>query len=385
MSVYIVTGKLGNGKSLVTVARIRDYIVRGSRIATNLDINLVNMFGKQGRKVDLIRVPDKPTIFDLELLGEGYTGDYDESNFGALVLDECGTWFNSRNWQDKDRKAVNDWFLHTRKLGWDVFLIIQDISILDSQARDAIAELLVTCRRLDKIRIPFVSPLIKTLTGFNPTLPKIHRAKVTYADGLINDIWHYRGSDLYDCYNTKQKFSPFYPHGTHCILSPWHTHGRYAVPMTWKNIMRITKIHWKRFKSPVALATGLLLGICVGFLYNAHHIQHEIVRYELKYRAQQEQKSDKKAVDKKTVQGATALESAPQEVGKNKLSEFIDKLRITGSAQFNNLRVYTFSTDQKDLYLSSADIAGMGFAINPVSDCLAELSINETKAMVRCL
>lgn len=261
MSVYIVTGKLGNGKTLVSVGRIRDAIRAGCKVATNLDINLLSMFHKNARNINLMRIPDKPTIDDLNAIGKGYDGaDYDESKFGLLVLDECGTWFNSRNWQDKTRKDVNDWFLHARKLGWHVYIIIQDISMLDSQARDAIGELLVVCRRLDKLRVPLIGGLFKTLTGFNLTFPRIHRAKVTYADGLISDIWVYRGDDLFSCYDTRQSFIQNYPHHTHSVLPPWHTHGRYSVPMTWSRFMRITKIYWKRFASPVALATGLLLG-----------------------------------------------------------------------------------------------------------------------------
>lgn len=264
MSVYIVTGKLGNGKTLVTVGRIRDAIRAGCRIATNLDINLKAMFGRQGRNINLMRIPDKPNIDDLKSIGKGYDGaDYDESKFGLLVLDECGTWFNSRNWQDKTRKEVNDWFLHARKLGWHVYIIIQDISMLDSQARDAIGELLVTCKRLDKIRVPVVGPIFKMFTGINLTMPRIHRAKVTYADGLISDVWVYRGNDLFACYDTRQSFIQNYPHGTHSLLTPWHTHGRYAVDMNWRNMMRMTKIYWKRFASPVSLATGLLLGAFV--------------------------------------------------------------------------------------------------------------------------
>ena len=264
MSVYIVTGKLGNGKTLVTVGRIRDAIRAGCKVATNLDINLLSMFHKNARHINLMRIPDKPTIEDLNAIGKGYDGaDYDESKFGLLVLDECGTWFNSRNWQDKTRKDVNDWFLHARKLGWHVYIIIQDISMLDSQARDAIGELLVVCRRLDKLRVPLIGGLFKTLTGINLTLPRIHRAKVTYADGLISDVWVYRGDDLFSCYDTRQSFIQNYPHHTHCVLPPWHTHGRYSVPMTWSRLMRITKIVWKRFASPVALATGLLLGAFV--------------------------------------------------------------------------------------------------------------------------
>lgn len=264
MSVYIVTGKLGNGKTLVTVGRIRDAIRAGCRIATNLDIDLKSMFHRHAKNINLMRIPDKPNIDDLNAIGKGYDGtDYDESKFGILVLDECGTWFNSRNWQDKTRKDVNDWFLHARKLGWHVYIIIQDISMLDSQARDAIGELLVTCKRLDKIRVPFVAPIVKMITGFNVTMPRIHRAKVTYADGLVSDVWVYRGNELFSAYDTRQSFIQNYPHGTHSLLTPWHTSGRHSIQMTWENKMRITKIYWKRFASPVSMATGLLLGAFV--------------------------------------------------------------------------------------------------------------------------
>ena len=268
MSVYIVTGKLGNGKTLVSVGRIRDALQAGCKVATNLDINLRAMFGRKARNINLMRIPDKPNIQDLNAIGKGYDGhDYDEKKFGLLVLDECGTWFNSRNWQDKSRKDVNDWFLHARKLGWHVYIIIQDIGMLDSQARDAIGELLVTCRRLDKLRLPLVGGIIKTLTGFNPTMPRIHRAKVTYADGLLSDVWVYRGNDLFRCYDTRQSFIADYPHHTHCQLTPWHL-SRPQVPLTLVNLMRITRIYWKRFSSPVALATGLLLG---GFIMLYKH------------------------------------------------------------------------------------------------------------------
>lgn len=276
MSVYIVTGKLGNGKTLVSVGRIRDAIRAGCRIATNLDIDLKAMFHKQARNINLMRIPDKPNIDDLNAIGKGYEGDYDENKFGILVLDECGTWFNSRNWQDKTRAEVNNWFLHARKLGWHVYIIIQDISMLDSQARDAIGELLVTCKRLDKLRVPGIGGLIKMFTGWNPTMPRIHRAKVTYADGLISDVWVYRGNDLFKSYDTRQSFIQNYPHGTHSVLTPWHTHGRFAVEMNWRNQMRITKIYWKRFASPVALTTGLLLGAFVMLVYRQPVIQQSM-------------------------------------------------------------------------------------------------------------
>lgn len=383
MSVYIVTGKLGNGKTLVTVGRIRDALLGHHRVATNLDINLKAMFGKSAKNIDLLRVPDKPTIDDLNNIGMGYVGDYDESKFGSLILDECGTWFNSRNWQDKTRREVNDWFLHARKLRWHVYIIIQDISILDAQARDAIGEMLVVCRRLDNLRVPILGGFIKLLTGYNLTLPRIHRAKVTYADGLLCDVWVYRGNDLFSCYQTDQLFLHNYSHGVYSVLTPWHTHGRYAVPMTKENILRITKIYWKRFASPIALATGLLLGSTAMLLANASTFEKHAIETKEKYLPH----------DKKTAQPEKLNDvKTPVETAKDSLSTqqtkavtILEKLKIIGTFNINEIKIYTFSFGEPDKYVTSKDIASMGFAIKPISDCMAELTIDGRASVVRCL
>lgn len=365
MSVFIVTGKLGNGKTLVTVGRIRDAMRAGLRVATNLDLDLVAMHGRNARNCDVIRIPDKPSIDDLQALGRGYDGPYDESKFGILVLDECGTWFNSRNWNDKGRKAVNDWFLHTRKLRWHVYLIIQDESLLDSQAREAIAELIVRCRRLDNLRLPVFGGLIKMLTGYRVTLPKVHRAKVTYAgDDLIYDVWTYRGTDLYSCYKTDQIFLHDYPHGPYCLLSPWHIKGRYRVPMNWRNIMRITKIYWRRFSSPVAFATGLLLGAFALFL--------------------------KFAQVPEPIHAEVAPDPAVEPVVADVPSPAVERLRtmyISGSMQTrpNEVDLEFRSLDNPDRYYMTADLRQMGVNVIAHGTCYAELQLQGVTVPVSCL
>jgi hypothetical protein len=270
MAVYIYTGKLGGGKTLCAVARIKEKIEAGCIVATNLDLDLVAMFGHVTDSPRVIRIPDKPKIHDLNLIGYGNT-DYDESKNGLLVLDECGTWFNSRNWNDKDRKPVNDWFLHARKYGWDVILIIQDIKLLDSQARDALAEHTAFCRRLDRVQIPLIGALFKAVTGFRLRGPKLHVAKVVYGtsqDDLVSDRHVYKGTGLYDCYDTKQLFLNDYSHGCFSYLTPWHIRGRYQVPRNLEFYMRMTKIYWKRFKAPAAMFTGALFGaVLSGYMF----------------------------------------------------------------------------------------------------------------------
>lgn len=391
MAVYIVTGKLGNGKTLVTVGRIRDALREGRRVATNLDINLKNMFHADAKNIDFLRIPDKPTLPDLQAIGKGYSGKYNEKMFGCLVLDECGTWFNSRNWQDKDRKAVNDWFLHARKLLWDVYIIIQDISILDSQARDAIGELLVECRRLDNLRIPFISAPLKILTGINLKLPRIHRAKVTYGDGLISDVWVYRGNDLFHCYQTDQMFLQNYPHGTYSMLTPWHIHGRYKKPLTPERIMRITKIYWKRFKSPIALSSGLLAGVALMFAVNTNSLQHELVNTEMMTQQRAKLKTDiekhnKPVQDKKSQSSASAApvdqKPAPM-TARERLAALFENMRITGTIRENG--VYNYFFQSGDIKLSTRDLISMGFAVSPIAECAANISQDDVKLIVRCI
>jgi hypothetical protein len=372
MSVFIVTGKLGNGKTLITVGRIRDALRAGLRVVTNLDLDLVSMFGPMARDVNVVRIPDKPSIEDFEAIGKGWDGGYDESKFGLLVLDECGTWFNSRNWQDKTRKAVNDWFLHARKLRWHVYLIVQDASMLDSQARDAIAEMIVKCRRLDNIRLPLLGGMIKTLTGLRVTLPRIHRAKVSYADDdILYDVWTYRGTELFSCYQTDQVFLHDYPHGPYSLLSPWHIKGRYRVPMNWRNIMRITKIYWRRFSSPIALGTGLLLGAFAMFLKFA----------------------SLPVVQPLPAHPAPSGTGAAVESPLEQSSPVIDRLRnmyIAGSMetqpgqiQFQFRERSQASTDER--YYTSADLTDAGVQIRPRGNCAAELQFSGVTVPVNCL
>ena len=277
MAVYFVTGKLGQGKTLVAVSRIKEKLQKGLPVATNINLNLSAMFNPYTKNATYIRVPDKPTVDDLEALGYG-NREYDEEKNGLLVLDECGTWFNARNWSDKSRKAVNDWFLHARKLGWDVLLIVQDIQIVDKQARDALAEHTVFCKRLDKIHIPFIGTFFKAFTGSVLRLPRVHVGRVIYGDsehnGLLSDRWVYRGNDLFSAYDTKQLFLADYPHGVYTSLSPWHTHGRYVKSNEGERMMKLTRIYWKRFNRPIVGCAGVLLGILItaGAMFSASPI-----------------------------------------------------------------------------------------------------------------
>ena len=295
MAVYFLTGKLGAGKTLAAVGRIRDYLIQGRPVATNLDIDLVKLVGPKAKSPVLYRLPDKPSLVDFETIGKGNTS-YDESRNGLIVLDECGTWFNSRTWGDKERQSIINWFLHARKLGWDLIFIVQSIAIVDKQARLTLAEHVVYCRRLDKVTIPFVSSIWKLLFDKPLRLPQIHMAIVKYGDqptSLTVDKWWYLGRDLYPAYDTKQAFSDFYDTPVYQLLPPWLIRGRYMVSMTWKNKMRLTKIYWKRFSRPVVAGAFFVAGVLLAVLQQPETFPESLpVVSESEIESEKEQKKD---------------------------------------------------------------------------------------------
>jgi hypothetical protein len=195
---WVITGKLGAGKSLVAVSKIREALEQGRQVATNLDLRLDKLMPSWWTKGKVTRVPDFPLVADLDALGLG--GDSrDERRFGLLVLDECAAWLNARSWGDRERHALITWFRHARKLRWSCMFLTQDIDDLDKQLRKALAEYVVWCRRLDRMK----------MAGYK--MPRVHVGVVRYGtrpDAPVSERWVYRGSDLFEAYDTEQVFVP---------------------------------------------------------------------------------------------------------------------------------------------------------------------------------
>lgn len=250
MAIYLISGKLGSGKTLSSVGIIRDALLDGRKVATNLDLHLdkllpLNRGRPGGRAISAVRIPDKPTVSDLELLASG-NDSMDETRNGVIVLDELASWLNSRTFNDKSRAPVLDWLIHSRKFGWDVYFICQNIEQIDKQVRTSLVEYLVTCRRLDRIKIPFVGKLLQSLSAgyLSGNLPKIHVAVVKYGTeqhAPIADRWVYQARDLYPAYNTRQVFTDSYAAGAYSYLTPWHLEG-------WRQpslkVRILTKLGW---------------------------------------------------------------------------------------------------------------------------------------------
>jgi hypothetical protein len=237
MAVYSVEGKLGTGKTKFCVWRAREALREGRRVASNVDLNLAELLPKQSTQY--VRLPDKPTDFDLEAAGHGNPASYDEEHNGVMILDELGTWLNARSFQDPSRRGLIDWLIHARKHGWDVFLIVQDAGMIDKQVREALVEYQARCVRVDKVRMPVlyqVGRLAADVAGaLLPLawsknlklkrwgyLPRMHLTTARLGSGMgaiVAERWVYRGDELHRAYDTRQVFRADYPHGT---FSVWH-------------------------------------------------------------------------------------------------------------------------------------------------------------------
>jgi len=327
MSVYFITGKLGNGKTLSGVSRIKEHLYKGLPVATNLDIDLVKLAGKDSKTVRLYRLKDKPNLYDLESLGDAYSNPfqkYDESKFGALVLDECATWFNARDWNDPERQALINKLVHIRKLHWNVYFIIQDVSVMDKQAIKLLCEHTVRMVRLDNVSIPLISPAIRFLTGQRLKLPQRFIGTVRLGAnpmGMKLDTWYSDKSD-FNLYDTNQIFDADYDREIYCQLPPYYTHGRYRIIMNKENIMRLTKIYFKRFSKAVLLVGGLLFGFLLTATAGYKYINQEMdsLKTDLNISdKKKEEKTDKKTPVNNTEKTAESIIDKPIEKTKLEL------------------------------------------------------------------
>lgn len=224
MTSYVVHGKLGVGKSKFAVWKMQQAMDQNRLVATNLDLYMEHMMPGRSKYVPL-RLPDKPTAADLHALPHGNPNSYEEDRNGVMVLDELGSWMNARAFGDKGRAGVIDWLIHSRKHGWDLYLLVQNINLLDKQVREAISEYSVKIIRADKVKIPLVGHLLPGKMG---RLPRFHMANISLIDvpGMVTDREYFRGDDLHKCYDTRQVFREDNC-GMHSMLSSWHLKGRH--------------------------------------------------------------------------------------------------------------------------------------------------------------
>jgi len=197
--IYLLYGQPGTGKSTLAVGMALEYLAEHRRVAANFAIDpspaCQTVWGKLlDRSVTVL--PSRPTFDQLRSLGVGWSEKAEfgrEDRAGLLVIDEAGPWLSSRTWNDKERAAIIDWFLQSRKRGWDVVVIAQAPALVDKQVREAVIEGYGRCRRLDRIRVPFT----------RISLPRVHVCVMRYgldAHAVKLFTKAYRGATEHQCF-----------------------------------------------------------------------------------------------------------------------------------------------------------------------------------------
>lgn len=137
MSIHMYTGIPGSGKSLSATQKILEYLKSGKEVVSNYPITFNKKEIKKGYKDRFTYLPDEEItvkyLFN-RAIERGYTKDRKEIHC-LVVIDECASVFNCRDFGDKNRKHWLVFFRLHRKLRYNLILVTQQDRMIDRQIR----------------------------------------------------------------------------------------------------------------------------------------------------------------------------------------------------------------------------------------------------------
>lgn len=161
--IEIYTGFVGSGKSYHATYRgceisdapkgkrwvVANYPIKPKRTLLSRLPRIGNRYPKYNTPRWIYKPNDQLTVDYLIQLSQNM-GWYGKESQCLLIIDEAGIMFNARDWMAKpaERKGWINFFAQSRKLGYDVVLIAQDVRMIDRQIR-ALAEYEVQHKKLN--------------------------------------------------------------------------------------------------------------------------------------------------------------------------------------------------------------------------------------------
>lgn len=139
MSIEMYTGFVGSGKTYHAVKECFD--VANARLGSRYVISNIKLHETQNKFKRKINVPQRWLYVPTENITVEYLirmsiekEFYKKQGSCTLVIDEAGVPFNSRTQaRDPDRLTWIKFFSQSRHFGYDIILVVQDSSMLDSQ------------------------------------------------------------------------------------------------------------------------------------------------------------------------------------------------------------------------------------------------------------
>lgn len=388
MAIFL-EGVRGSGKSKIAVAEIQTYLKANKRVVTNLDIDISKLAPNSSS--ELIRLPDIPRSIDFESLGYAYPeldpdnpDTYDENKFGLIVVDELLVSFNSRSWNDPDRLKLVSWFVQSRKFGWRLWLICQDVDAVDKQLRETLLQEIWACRSgknffsspiLGKLLNLFIiRPILKFTAPLGFHICNVYTGKRKDKTHL-NQTFFFKRYDLHPAYKTAQTFLPdnminkqgkvVDMRASYCLLKPSQVlSGEQSKPVNTEK-----KPNWLIQNKGLAAQVILMVGFGIGALHIFSNDSIDTITTPIE---QAQNSLNTKPNDRITEQPTDEpLFSMPK--------PDIEGLYITCSVQENKTGSYCFEYNGKPYYPEN-----VGFQVRYVSPCRALLTLGDNMYVAGC-
>lgn len=162
--VWAITGNLGGGKTLSSVALAVDSMSRGYFVVTNITLKtdvIASVYGKRVASLYLHISLDSPD-FDPFALPCGSPRGTKGGKRVLVILDECAEWVDQySNAKDPRIARLWSWLRHSSKRSQDVLLIVQRMDYLNKVLRLLISrwivvdDLAVWRMPVVRLRLPF--------------------------------------------------------------------------------------------------------------------------------------------------------------------------------------------------------------------------------------